>query len=142
MQDLEKTAVFHTFRAAALDELEKIASDQGLTDTEKVAILGAVGKFLGQTAGRGASALTRSAEAAALKHPLAAGSKGFFRGGGWQQAAAKPLQNVASYGATNARALGGMGLAAGAAPVALGGAFAAGGAAGESHQALRRAVRG
>jgi hypothetical protein len=33
-----------------------------------------------------------------------------------------------------------MGLAAGAAPVGMGGAFAAGGAAGEAHQGARRAV--
>ena len=142
MNDIEKTAVFQTFRASALDELEKIAADQGLTELEKVAILGAVGKFLGQTAGRGASALTRSAESAALRQPLASGAKGIFRGGGWQQAAAKPLQRMAAFGATNARALGGMGLGAAAAPVGMGAAFAAGGAAGEGHQAARRAVRG
>ena len=141
MNDLEKTAVFHTFRAGALDELEKIASDQGLTTLEKVAFLGHVGKFLGGLASKGGAAIgrrgTQAMEAAAMK------------GGGWagvkqpmSVGAGQRLGRAGEWMVANPRAAGAMGLGAAAAPLAAGGAFAAGGAAGEAHGGARRAVRG
>ena len=54
---LEKTAQFQAFRTGFLDEMDKIASDDELTDLEKLAFLGRLGTMLGDWATSGGKAL-------------------------------------------------------------------------------------
>jgi len=160
MHDLEKTAVFHAFRAGALDELEKIATDHGLSDLEKVAFLGHVGKFMGRMAGKAGARVQESGLRAGMRGAGAKPGMGMeigLRGGAitgagsaarqtghgaLRQRMGEGMRGAGEWMVQNPRAAGAMGLGAAAAPVGLGGAFAAGGAAGEGHQALRRGVRG
>ena len=155
MQDLEKTAVFHAFRAGALDELEKIATEQGLTDLEKVALLGAVGDGLQKVAifgaiGKGVASLTKSFGQSMGQRGAKVMAGRASKAGGeavkqpWHIGAANRLGDASKWmaarpGTTGGLAAGGVGLAGAG---TMGAGFAAGGAAGEGHQALRRGVRG
>jgi len=155
MHDLEKTAVFHAFRAGALDEMEKIATEQGLTHLEKVALLSAMGNGLQKVAifgaiGKGVASMTKSfgqslgQRGSKVMAGRAAKAGGEAVKAPWHIGAANRLGDASKWmaarpGTTGGLALGGAGL--GAAGL-TGAGFAAGGAAGEGHQAVRRAVRG
>ncbi len=54
---IEKTAAFQNFQAGFLDELEKIATAEQLTDLEKLAFLGRLGTALADWAESGGKAL-------------------------------------------------------------------------------------
>jgi len=56
---IEKTEQFQAFQRGFLDELEKVADTQGLTDLEKVAVLGRVGTALGNWARLGGHELLK-----------------------------------------------------------------------------------
>lgn len=106
---IEKTAQFQAFQYGFLSEMEKVVDAQGLSELEKIAIMGRLGKILAQWAQAGGKKLMGSGLEAAGRG-VGAGA-GRSNAGQWLKMLGKQMEASPELAGGAAMGVGGAGAA-------------------------------